>query len=106
MEVTGPSAVGYGTSAIAEGIFHMDSPLSKQPLRDVDPIAVAFAPAPQLDRGNVLVLTQSQLANLLIELSRQDRNWPNRIAPIWISPMSHISPEKTQSPCFEITGPH
>jgi hypothetical protein len=64
MEVTGTDAVGYGISAIAERIFHVESPLTKQPLGDVDPIAIAFAPPSQLDRGNVLVLSQSQLANL------------------------------------------
>jgi hypothetical protein len=62
--MTGTSAVGYLFSAIAKDIFHLYSPLSEQPLRYVESIAVAVAPASQLDRGNVLTLSQSQLSNL------------------------------------------
>jgi hypothetical protein len=40
MEATDTSAVGYVVSAIAEGIFHLHSPFSKQPFRHVGPVAV------------------------------------------------------------------
>ena len=46
--MTDISAAGSLVSAIAKSIFYLHSPLSKQLLRDVDSIAVAVAPTPQL----------------------------------------------------------
>lgn len=59
-------------SAMARGIFHLHFPFGEQPLRDIKAIGVVVKPMPQLDRGNVFVLSQTQLANLLIELRRQE----------------------------------
>jgi len=102
MEVTGTDAVGYGISAIAERIFHVESPLTKQPLGDVDPIAIAFAPPSQPRKCTCIESVPT--------CEPVDRTpLPKRKLATWAYPNSGFRDEpyfirKYSTPSFEITG--
>jgi len=54
---------------------NIDSPLLKEPFRDVAAIRIATTPVPQLARGYIIRLTQSEPPHLFFERTRFRSEW-------------------------------
>src|SRR5271165_918525 len=64
-------------------------PQVQQVFRDIGPVRVPAAPAPQFWRGLIFAGTQAKFLHLLLKLCRQARNGRVRLTPVGIAATTH-----------------
>lgn len=83
--VLGPATL----SCPAERVLNVHPPLFEKPLGDVDAVAVALAPAPQLYRNDIFRTCELQPRDLSVKLCRASERGVWRFSPVGIAAFRH-----------------